>query len=95
MEDFANRLAFLIDEEATSLARDQVATALGGARPQARGAASGSLKRRRPKQFCPVPYCRNVAAPIFGMVCAKHKDVPKSKVKKYRAALREKSKRAA
>jgi hypothetical protein len=42
--------------------------------------------RRRPKQLCPVPGCTNPAAPIFGMVCSKHKDVPKAKIKKYRAA---------
>jgi hypothetical protein len=37
-----------------------------------------------------VPYCRNAAAPIFGMVCAKHKDVPKAKIKKYREARKAK-----
>jgi len=43
----------------------------------------------RKKQLCPVPGCKNPAAPIFGMVCKKHKNVAKSKIKKYRAERRE------
>lgn len=42
--------------------------------------------KRRPKQLCPVPGCKNPAAPVFGMVCAKHKDIPKAKIKEYRDA---------
>ena len=42
-------------------------------------------KKARPKQFCPVPGCKNTAAPIFGMVCKDHKNVAESKIKKYRA----------
>lgn len=37
---------------------------------------------------CPVPWCRGKAAPIFGMVCAKHRDLAKSDVKKFRDARR-------
>jgi hypothetical protein len=37
----------------------------------------------RKKQLCPVPGCKNPAAPIFGMVCKDHKNVAKSKIKKY------------
>jgi hypothetical protein len=44
--------------------------------------------RHRPKQFCPVPGCTGVAAPVFGMVCAKHKDMPKAKIKEFRAQRR-------
>jgi hypothetical protein len=43
----------------------------------------------RKKQICPVPGCKNVAAPIFGMVCKDHKNVAKSKIKKYREERRE------
>jgi hypothetical protein len=46
-------------------------------------------KKTRPKQLCPVPGCKNVAAPIFGMVCKDHKNVAKSKIKKYRQERRE------
>ena len=46
-------------------------------------------KPARKKQLCPVPGCTNPAAPIFGMVCRDHKNVAKSKIKKYRDARRE------
>jgi len=43
-------------------------------------------RKSPPKQFCPVPNCKGVAAPIFGMVCGEHKNVAKSKIAKYRKA---------
>jgi hypothetical protein len=46
-------------------------------------------RKKPPKQLCPVPGCKNVAAPIFGMVCKDHKNVAKSKIKKYREQRRE------
>ena len=48
-------------------------------------AARSAGKKTRPKQLCPVPGCKNVAAPVFGMVCKDHKNVAKSKIEKYRA----------
>jgi len=48
-------------------------------------AAHVAEKKKRPKQLCPVPGCKNLAAPVFGMVCKDHKNVAKSKIKKYRA----------
>ena len=51
----------------------------------ARVAERSAGKKTRPKQLCPVPGCKNVAAPIFGMVCKDHKNVAKSKIAKYRA----------
>ena len=47
-------------------------------------ATKSAGKKTRPKQFCPVPGCKNTAAPIFGMVCKEHMNVAKSKIKKYR-----------
>lgn len=47
-------------------------------------------RKKAPLQLCPVPGCKNPAAPIFGMVCAKHKDLPKATIKKYREARRAK-----
>jgi hypothetical protein len=41
-------------------------------------------RKKAPLQLCPVPGCKNPAAPVFGMVCAKHKDLPKTKIKKFR-----------
>jgi len=55
-----------------------------GASVAAAPAVAVSVKHR-PKQFCPVPGCTGVAAPVFGMVCAKHKDMPTAKIKEYRA----------
>jgi len=45
-------------------------------------------RKKAPPQYCPVPGCKNKAAPIFGMVCADHKNVPKAKIKEYREARR-------
>jgi hypothetical protein len=53
------------------------------------GKVNGRSFGPRPKQLCPVPGCKNPAAPIFGMVCSAHKDVPKAKIKEYRQARRE------
>ena len=49
------------------------------------------VKKRKPraKQLCSVPGCEGVAAPIFGMVCGKHRDVAKSKIARYRAERKE------
>ena len=91
VDDFAAHLQSLIENEVIDRARTAVATALG---------ANGSgprLKARRkpPAQFCPVPGCKNKAAPVFGMVCAEHKDIPKAKIKKYREQRRAKKLKAA
>jgi hypothetical protein len=51
-------------------------------------AALAPAPARRPKQLCPVPGCKGVAAPVFGMVCAQHRDVPKAKIAEYRAQRR-------
>jgi hypothetical protein len=45
-------------------------------------------RRKAPIQLCPVPGCTNRAAPVFGMVCSKHKDLPKSEIRKFREARR-------
>jgi hypothetical protein len=42
-------------------------------------------RKARVKVYCPVPGCKGLAAPYYGMVCSAHKDVPKSKIAKYRA----------
>lgn len=51
-------------------------------------AAISRPAKKRSKQLCPVPGCKNPAAPVFGMVCSKHKDIPKAKIKEYREARR-------
>jgi hypothetical protein len=47
-------------------------------------------RKKAPPQLCPVPGCKNKAAPIFGMVCSAHKGVSKAKIKRYREARRAK-----
>ena len=60
-----------------------------GGLPVACPQCAGELRSR-----CPVPGCKNPAAPVFGMVCAKHKDVSKSQIAKYRQARRAKKEKA-
>lgn len=99
IEDFTNQLSSLLEQNALDRARTAVESALGGrgpGRPAKLLAIAGG--RRRQKQLCPVPGCKNPAAPVFGMVCAKHKDVSKTKIKQYREqrrAKKEKVKKAA
>ena len=96
VQEFVARLASLIEQDAVSRARDVVLGALGGrgvstgrgpGRPP--GSGAGLRKRRKgPIQLCPVPGCTNRAAPVFGMVCSKHKDLPKTEIRKFREQRR-------
>ena len=52
------------------------------------GRPPGRPRKKPPIQLCPVPGCNNRAAPVFGMVCSKHKDLPRADIKKYREARR-------
>lgn len=53
------------------------------------GRPLGSKNRKKmPRQLCPIPKCGETAAPIYGMTCKKHKDLPKAQIKKYREARR-------
>jgi hypothetical protein len=97
VQSFVARLSSLIEADAVSRARDAVLTAfgasgeLGGGASRASGATGAALGRPRgqgPRERCPVPGCSNRAAPVFGMVCAKHKDLPKATIKKYREQRR-------
>jgi hypothetical protein len=106
VQQFVDSLSSLIEQDTVSRARDAVLNAFGGHAPAglARGAgkltSSGRKRRKGPIQLCPVPGCSNRAAPVFGMVCSKHKDLPKAEIKKYREQRRvqkqkEKTKKAA
>jgi hypothetical protein len=100
VEGFVNQIVAAIEADSVRRVQQAVSAAFaGGVAPAARrgrppralvagapaAAAPSAPVRRRPKQFCPVPGCSGVAAPVFGMVCAKHKDMAKSKIKEYRA----------
>jgi hypothetical protein len=100
IEDFTHRLTSLLNTHAMERARHVVESALGVRRPgrptKVSPLAIGKKPRKKaPRQLCPVPGCKNPAAPVFGMVCAKHKDVAKAKIKKYREARRAKKTKAA
>jgi hypothetical protein len=91
VEAFVNQVVDAVEAESVRRVQAAVTNAFGGLAPvRHAGAAQAHAApvRHRPKQFCPVPGCTGVAAPVFGMVCAKHKDVPKAKIKEYRAQRR-------
>ncbi len=95
IENFTSQLATLVESQALAQARAAVESALGVRRPGRPAkispiAIAAKPRKKPPKQFCPVPGCKNPAAPVFGMVCAKHKDVAKTKIKKYREARKAK-----
>ena len=104
VQEFVTKLQALIEQDTVSRAREVVLGALGGraaagvrgaGRASAAFAVLGVRKRRKgPIQLCPVPGCQNRAAPVFGMVCSKHKDLPKAQIKKYREARREQKEKA-
>jgi hypothetical protein len=96
VSEFADKLTRVIESEIINRARASVSDALEGTVGRRRGekarnlsfAAALASRRKAPPQLCPVPGCKNRAAPIFGMVCSDHKNLPKAKVKKYRIARR-------
>jgi hypothetical protein len=95
VEEFAGRLSDIIERNAYDRARELVTVALNGNGSRSPGKKAvgrltkiGRPRRKGPIQLCPVPGCKNRAAPVFGMVCANHKGLPKAKIKKYREARR-------
>jgi hypothetical protein len=94
---FVEQLTNAIEVEALGRARDAVLAAVGGSgavvkgpgRPagvrRGPGRPPGRPRKKPPIQYCPVPGCKNRAAPVFGMVCGDHRNVPKAQIKKYRA----------
>jgi hypothetical protein len=98
VENFTNQLAAIVESQTLAHARAAVESALGVRRPGRPGRPARTLslalgkkaRKKPPRQLCPVPGCKNVAAPVFGMVCADHKNVAKAKIKKYREARKAK-----
>ncbi len=91
VESFTNQLMALMESQTLDRARAAVESALGAGRPgrpaKVLPLVLGRKSRKKaPLQLCPVPGCKNPAAPVFGMVCADHKNVAKAKIKKYREA---------
>jgi hypothetical protein len=88
-----------VDAQALAQARQAVFASLGvdapaskrrGRPPKVAQVAASPItpiakaRKKMPPQFCPVPGCKNKAAPIFGIVCSDHKGLKKSLIKKYR-----------
>jgi hypothetical protein len=105
VSQFVDQLGAAIESDALNRAREAVLFAVGGGsrrgpgRPpgprRGPGRPPGRPRKKPPIQYCPVPGCKNRAAPVFGMVCGEHKGLPKAQIKKYRAqrrAEREKAK---
>jgi hypothetical protein len=93
IENFASQLLAATETAAAERIQAALASAFGGAVKRGPGRPKQiavSAKQGRPKQLCPVPGCKNPAAPVFGMVCAQHKSVSKAKIKKYREARKAK-----
>jgi hypothetical protein len=102
--EFAKRIETLLEAQSMERAKAEILGAFGigtsrkPGRPAKKALAIASVatpviakaRKKMPPQFCPVPGCKNKAAPIFGMVCAKHKDVPKALIKRYREERRAK-----
>jgi hypothetical protein len=100
VETFTRQLVATVEAASSQRIQAALAGALGV--PQKRGpgrppkklASAAALapapvrKPARTKQLCPVPGCKNPAAPVFGMVCKEHKNLAKAKIKKYREQRR-------
>ena len=97
VDGFVNQIVAAIEVDSAHLVQDAMTVAFGGSAPARRGRPAGAIAgvpapaspvRHRPKQFCPVPGCTGVAAPVFGMVCGDHKKLSKAKIKAFRAQRR-------
>jgi len=83
--EFAREIASAVER----ITLDRVRSVLDGAGGQrGRGVARiGRPRGKRAQLTCYYPGCKNVAAPRFGMFCAKeHKDLPAAEKDKYRKA---------
>ena len=91
VETFANQITAAVEASVAGRLQAAIAGAFGapakrgpGRPPKQVTTEASAPEKKRPKQLCPVPGCKNLAAPVFGMVCKDHKNVAKSKIKKYR-----------
>ena len=91
VQQFVDKISSMIESEVVSRAREAALNALDGrGSVTVRGGVIVRKRRKGPIQLCPIPDCENRATPVFGMICAKHKDLPKAAIKKYREARRAK-----
>jgi hypothetical protein len=109
VEAFTNQLAAAVERSVARRVQTVVAQAIGvsvrrgpGRPPKNGGALIAAVapavvrpRKKPPLQLCPVPGCKNAAAPVFGMVCAQHKGIPKAKIRQYREQRRQAKEKAA
>lgn len=91
IEDFGRKLASAIEEAAQARALEVAHRALGidSKFTRARtGPQRAPQRRNGPIQLCPAPRCRERAAPVYGMLCAKHKGTATAVVQGWREARR-------
>jgi len=79
--DFAVQIVDVVRAEV----RDELLGKLSGT---GKPIANGKPRKKGPIQLCPAPGCTGRAAPVFGMLCGKHKGAPKATVAKWREARR-------
>lgn len=92
--NFATTLDDAIQQIASEKVMAAIRGTLGVAAQRTPSAKPAKSRRKGPIQLCPVPRCSNRAAPIYSMVCAKHKDLPKATIKKFRETRRTRAKKA-
>jgi|SRR3990167_8549129 len=80
-----DKIMTTLKDEAREQVRDELLGKLGGA---GKPIANRKPRKKGPVQLCPAPGCTGRAAPIFGMVCTRHKSVPKAIVAKWREVRR-------
>lgn len=90
--DFVTELDAHVTERINARLRDVLAIGLVGVPGKERrpsllvrvAQAPAAHRRKGPVQLCPVPKCGRTAAPVFNMVCGEHRNVAKSKIRRYR-----------
>ncbi len=91
--EFAGRIERAASEACVQRMLASVTGRRGGqAQRSSAPARTSNGKRKGPIQLCPIPRCKNRAAPVFGMLCADHQNTPKKLVAKYRELRRAKAK---
>jgi hypothetical protein len=97
VETFTRQIVTTVEEAAAERIQAAIAGAFGIRQKRGPGrppkqavapVAPVASAPARKKQLCPVPGCKNLAAPVFGMVCKEHKNLAKAKIKKYREQRR-------
>ena len=91
VSEFVDKLSVAMEADVISRVRANVESVFGNGGRRSNGVTAprpGRPRKKAPIQLCPVPGCGNRAAPVFGMVCSEHKDLPKKKIRAYREARR-------